>query len=65
MNETYEKRIEKAKFVIQDAENILIGGGAVLSAAAGIEYGGKRFTENFAPFIKKKRYSEIHSVLKR
>ena len=31
MNETYEKRIEKAKLAIQDAKNILIGGGAGLS----------------------------------
>ncbi|WP_066253861.1 Sir2 family NAD-dependent protein deacetylase [Neobacillus drentensis] len=61
MNETYEKRIEKAKWVIQNAEDILIGGGAGLSAAAGIEYGGKRFTENFAPFIKRYGLTDMYT----
>src|SRR6476469_37077 len=61
MKETYEKRIEKAKLAIQDVENILIGGGAGLSASAGIEYGGKRFTENFAPFIKKYGLTDMYS----
>jgi len=41
MEYNYQQRIEKAKKKIIEAEYILLGGGAGLSAAAGIEYGGK------------------------
>lgn len=61
MNENYQNRIEKAKMTIEGADYILLGGGAGLSAAAGIEYSGKRFTENFAPFIKKYGLSDMYS----
>lgn len=61
MNESFENRIEKAKLAIQNAEYILIGGGAGLSAAAGIEYAGKRFTANFAPFIEKYGLTDMYS----
>lgn len=61
MNETYKKRIKEAKLAIKNAEYILIGGGAGLSTAAGIEYGGKRFTENFAPFIKRYGLTDMYT----
>ncbi|MFT4415419.1 Sir2 family NAD-dependent protein deacetylase [Fredinandcohnia humi] len=61
MNETYKIRIEKAKKEITEAEFIMIGGGAGLSAAAGIEYGGKRFTDNFTPFIEKYGLTDMYS----
>lgn len=46
---------------MEEAEYVLLGAGAGLSAAAGITYSGKRFTENFAPFIKKYRLTNMHS----
>lgn len=61
MNETYKIRIEKAKKEITKAEFIMIGGGAGLSIAAGIDYGGKRFTDNFAPFIEKYGLTDMYS----
>ncbi|RAS74588.1 SIR2 family NAD-dependent protein deacylase [Priestia endophytica] len=61
MNETYKARIEKAKKEITDAEFILIGGGSGLSAAAGITYSGKRFTDNFSSFIKRYGLSDMYS----
>ncbi len=61
MNENYQTRIEKAKTTIEDADYILLGGGAGLSAAAGIEYSGKRFTESFGPFIKKYGLTDMYS----
>ncbi|WP_404900444.1 Sir2 silent information regulator family NAD-dependent deacetylase [Priestia filamentosa] len=61
MNKTYKARIEKAKKEIEDTEFILIGGGAGLSAAAGITYGGKRFTDNFSAFIKKYGLTDMYS----
>ena len=61
MNETYQTRIEKAKKAIEGAEYVLLGGGAGLSAAAGIKYSGRRFTENFAPFIEKYGLTDMYS----
>ena len=46
-------KISEVKKLINDVEYILIGAGAGLSTAAGIEYSGKRFTDNFEDFIKK------------
>lgn len=40
----------------------LIGAGAGLSAAAGLEYSGKRFTDNFSDFIEKYGLSDMYSA---
>jgi NAD-dependent SIR2 family protein deacetylase len=61
MNDTYFVRIERAKKAIEEARYILLGGGAGLSAAAGIEYSGKRFTDNFSPFIKRYGFTDLYS----
>lgn len=47
----YRTRIEAAKRALSDADKLIIGGGAGLSAAAGLEYGGSRFERLFAPWI--------------
>ena len=51
--EAYEDQISKAAENIRNADCVIIGAGAGASTAAGIQYGGKRFTDNFAEFIKK------------
>jgi NAD-dependent SIR2 family protein deacetylase len=61
MIEGYSGRIEKAARAIREAEKIVIGAGAGLSAAAGIEYNGKRFTENFKPFIEKYGMKDLYT----
>jgi len=61
MNEEYSRRIEKAAKAINSAEKLIIGAGAGLSAAAGIEYSGKRFTENFKPFIEKYGMKDLYT----
>ncbi|MED4226564.1 Sir2 family NAD-dependent protein deacetylase [Neobacillus cucumis] len=61
MKKAFETDIQQAKSAIENAEYILLGGGAGLSAAAGIEYGGKRFKENFASFIEKYRLTDMYS----
>jgi NAD-dependent SIR2 family protein deacetylase len=61
MNMTYHTRIERAKKVLEDAEYVLLGGGAGLSAAAGITYSGKRFTDNFSSFIKKYGFTDLYT----
>jgi NAD-dependent SIR2 family protein deacetylase len=61
MSELYSDRIKRAGTVIKNAEKLVIGAGSGLSAAAGIEYNGKRFTENFKPFIEKYRMKDLYT----
>lgn len=49
----YEKQTDRAARLLKEADAVLIGAGAGLSAAAGLTYSGKRFTENFSKFIEK------------
>lgn len=58
----YEEQIKEAARMITGAENILIGAGAGLSAAAGLTYGGKRFEENFPEFIEKYGMTDMYSA---
>lgn len=52
-NVPYEEQIQKAAELIKNADAVVIGAGAGLSTAAGLNYGGRRFTENFGEFIEK------------
>jgi len=61
MKENLESRIKKAKQALHEAEYVVIGGGAGLSAAAGLEYTGRRFTENFRPFIEKYGMTDMYT----
>lgn len=49
----YEEQIRLASQMLQDAEYVLVGAGAGMSAAAGTQYGGTFFEENFGEFQKK------------
>ena len=60
--EDYEIQIEQASKLIQEADAILIGAGAGASAAAGITYSGKRFTDNFQGFIDKYGMKDMYSA---
>ncbi len=60
--ESFPQRLDKAKMAIDDADYILIGAGAGFSAAAGIEYAGKRFEENFQDFIEKYGVQDMYSA---
>lgn len=61
MKYSYESRLQQAKNAIEDAEYIVIGGGAGLSDAAGLKYTGTRFTDNFQPFIEKYGFTDLYS----
>ncbi|MDE5865687.1 MAG: Sir2 silent information regulator family NAD-dependent deacetylase [Lachnospiraceae bacterium] len=54
----YEEQLEQAAVLIKEADAVLIGAGAGASAAAGLTYSGKRFTDNFGEFIEK--YGSMH-----
>lgn len=49
----YPQQIQEAAQLLLKADAVLIGAGAGLSTAAGLAYGGRRFTENFGEFIEK------------
>lgn len=58
---SYESRLQQAQHAIEDAEYIVIGGGAGLSDAAGLTYTGPRFTDNFADFINKYGLEDLYT----
>lgn len=61
-NTPYEEQIAAAAKAIGAADYVLIGAGAGLSAAAGLTYGGKRFTDNFPEFIEKYGMTDMYSA---
>lgn len=61
MKKEYSERIGRASRAIRNSEKLVIGAGAGLSAAAGIDYNGRRFTENFKPFIEKYGMKDLYT----
>lgn len=58
----YNQRISRAKQALENAAYVVIGGGAGFSDAAGLKYGGARFTSNFAPFIQKYGMTDMYTA---
>lgn len=54
--------VEKARNKIENADAIIIGAGAGLSASAGFTYSGKRFEDNFPDFIEKYGFKDMYSA---
>lgn len=54
-------RINRLKDVLGNADAVLIGAGAGLSASAGLTYGGARFLEYFADFREKYGITDMYS----
>ncbi|MDE6432786.1 MAG: Sir2 silent information regulator family NAD-dependent deacetylase [Lachnospiraceae bacterium] len=52
-DEGYDRQIERAAKLLQNADYVLVGAGAGLSTAAGAQYGGRFFEENFGEFQEK------------
>jgi NAD-dependent SIR2 family protein deacetylase len=60
--ENYNIRIQNAKNLINQADYILIGAGAGLSTAAGLEYSGDSFQNNFKEFIIKYNFKDLYTA---
>ncbi len=54
--------ITQLRRALNDADAVLIGAGAGLSAAAGFTLTGPRFTESFADFIEKYHFRDLYSA---
>ena len=50
-------KIQEAKKIIEEADKIVIGAGAGLSAAAGLTYSGSRFEVFFKDYIDRLRHA--------
>lgn len=61
VEESYESRLSRLRNALDRADYVVIGAGAGLSAAAGITYSGKRFTDNFTDFIAKYGLTDMYS----
>lgn len=61
MNETLDK-LKSLKYLLKSSDCVIIGAGAGLSTAAGIEYSGKRFKNNFDDFIKKYNFTDMYTA---
>ena len=59
--EKFVQRLDKAKKAIDESDYIIIGAGAGLSTAAGIDYGGKRHEKYFEDFIEKYGFTDMYS----
>lgn len=57
----FVQRLDKAKKAIDEADYIVIGAGAGLSTAAGIEYTGERFKKYFEDFIEEYNFTDMYS----
>ena len=56
------ERIEQIRKVLDEAEYVIVGAGAGLSAAAGIDYGGERFQKYFADYIEKYNMTDMYTA---
>lgn len=59
---SFESRLKQARAAIRQASHVVVGGGAGLSAAAGLTYSGERFTRPFARFIERYGMEDMYSA---
>lgn len=60
--EDYNTRIMNSRRLIQNADYIIIGAGAGLSTAAGLEYAGESFKKDYKDFIEKYNFTDLYSA---
>lgn len=57
----FSERIKAARAKLAEADAIVIGAGAGLSAAAGLDYSGPQFKKEFADYIAKYGFPDLYS----
>ena len=57
-----QDKINKISEALDTAEYVIIGAGAGLSTACGMDYGGKRFEENFGEYIEKYAMTDMYTA---
>ena len=55
-------KIQEAKKIIEEADKVVIGAGAGLSAAAGLTYSGSRFQVFFKDYIPRYGMQDMYSA---
>ncbi len=55
------RRIERLQEALEQADAVVIGAGAGLSASAGFTYSGERFEKYFGDFIAKYGFGDMYS----
>lgn len=58
---SFNDRIKIAREKLAEADAVVIGAGAGLSAAAGLDYSGPEFKKEFADYIEKYRFPDLYS----
>lgn len=58
---SFSKRISVAREKLKEAAAVVIGAGAGLSAAAGLDYSGPEFRKEFADYIAKYGFPDLYS----
>lgn len=58
---SYSERLDFLRRAIDKADNIIIGAGSGLSTAAGIDYGGEDFRNEFAPWIECYGFTDLYT----
>lgn len=58
--ENFLDKVKLIRTAINNADAVVIGAGAGLSAAAGFSYTGKRFKDNFGDFIEKYGFRDMY-----
>ena len=58
----YWDKLNQLKEWIKSADAVIIGAGAGLSSAAGLEYNGKRFYDNFSDFANKYGLQDMYTA---
>ncbi len=58
---SFSERIKIAREKIEKADAVVIGAGAGLSAAAGLDYSGPAFKKEFADYIEKYHFPDLYS----
>lgn len=62
MDKGYSEQLRRARTWLEEADAVIIGAGAGLSAAAGHTYEGERFTVPFADFIKRYGLKDMYTA---